>query len=160
MCLMKKAQVNNAIEFALAGLKGIAVFEYFPNSNNLFRTKRKREYHFDQKVNSVAVVEEGKSLIFSQFCVRHLQILNLETGDITLKIMSPQVSSTYNHSIHPIFTDPESQTTELFLVRTFSALYLVDLGSETDSTNGNVRKKKKKQLIHKLHRFPEIVNDG
>lgn len=160
MCLMRKAPVNNIIEVALAGLYGIDVVQFFPSSYYTFAPGFKKQYHLDQKVNSVAVVEEGKSLIFSQFGVRDLQILNLETGDITFRIMSPQVSSTYNHSIHPIFTDPESLTTELFLVRTISALYLVDLGSETDSTNGNVRKKKKKQLIHKLHRFPEIVNDG
>jgi uncharacterized membrane protein YhfC len=154
---MRKAQVNNAIEVAIAGLKGIVVVECFPDSKIFWF---KREYRFDQRVNSLAVVKEGKSLIFSQLCVRNLQILNVETGDITLKIMSPQVTLLYNHSIHPIFTDPESLTTELFLVRTFSALYLVDLGSETDSTNSNIRKMKKKQLIHKLHRFPAIVNDG
>ena len=100
------------------------------------------EPELDQRVNSVAVFEEGKSLLFSQLRVRDLQILNVETGDITLKIKSPQMLS-YNHSIHPIFTDPNSLTSELFLVRTFSALYLVNLNSEADSTNSNVRKKKK-----------------
>jgi hypothetical protein len=91
-------------------------------------------------VTSVAVFEEGKSLIYSLKHVRDLKVLNMETGNIILRILNPQESLSYNpggHSIHPIFTDPKTLTTDLFLVKTFSALYLVDLGSETDSTDCN-----------------------
>ena len=64
MCLMRKVPVNNIIEVAIAGLWGMAVVECFPEANYTYRIKR--EYDFDYQVTSVAVVEEGKSLIFSQ----------------------------------------------------------------------------------------------
>jgi hypothetical protein len=64
MCLMRKAPVNNIIEVAFAALLGIIIVECFPEANYTYRFKR--EYDFDHEVTSVAVVEEGKSLIFSE----------------------------------------------------------------------------------------------
>jgi hypothetical protein len=64
MCLMRKAPVNNIVEVAIAGVGGITFIECFPNSNYTFTIKK--DYGFDQAVTSVAVIEEGKSVIFSQ----------------------------------------------------------------------------------------------
>ena len=64
MCLMRKAPVNNIFEVAIAGVGGITLVECFPNSNYTFTIKK--DYGFDQDVTSVAVVKEGKSVIFSQ----------------------------------------------------------------------------------------------
>jgi hypothetical protein len=61
---MRKAPVNNIIEVALAKIGGIIVVECFPNANYTLETKK--VYDFDHSVTSVAVVEEGKSVIFSQ----------------------------------------------------------------------------------------------
>ena len=76
----------------------------------------------------------------------------METGDIILRILNPLEKFLYNpgyRSIQPIFTDPMTLSTELFLVRTFRGLFLVDLGSETDTTYCHSKKKQKKHsLIH------------
>jgi hypothetical protein len=64
MCLMRKAPVNNIVEVAIVGVGGITFIECFPNSNYTFKIKK--DYGFDQAVTSVAVIEEGKSVIFSQ----------------------------------------------------------------------------------------------
>ena len=99
----------------------------------------------------MAVVEEGKAIIFSQFNMRDLQVIDVETGSITLRILNSLENLSYNpggHSIHPIFTEPNTITTKLFLVKNSYALYLVDLESETDSTYCNLIKKKKQSLMH------------
>jgi hypothetical protein len=149
MCLMRKVPVNNIIEVAIAGLWGIAVVECLPNTN--YTLKLEKNYQLALNVTSVAVVEEGKSLIFSQCQIRDLYVLDVQTGSILFRILNSQESLSYNpggHSIHPIFSDANTLTTKLFLVRNSYALYLVDLASENDSTHCNLKKKKKQSLIH------------
>jgi hypothetical protein len=83
--------------------------------------------------------------------MRGLQVLNLETGDIIVKILNNDQNLSYNpvsQSIHPIFTDPKTLKTELFVIRNYRGLFLVDLGSENDSTNFQLNKKKKQPFMH------------
>lgn len=147
---------TSKIEIAIASLEGLQLIHI--DTKNNYRINLFDEYLYDKDVTSVEVVKEGKVLLVGICAMSALLLLDLDTGKTT-KVQNPYDKFEYcpgYRSIQAVNPRPDlTLDANLFILRTFNYILLLDLGATTQSASKPKQKKSKPTQIHIIHKFEE-----